>query len=297
MIGDAPKPQKKYMKNLYKAKYEQLRQQPEVSDMLFALERGFQQFGIDFYLVGAVARDVWMNVINNLSASRITKDIDFAVLINDKDTYPQLVHYLISNEGFAPYKGNAFVLIWKDKTQVDLLPFGNIEDEYGKVTINGTVLTSISLQGFTEVYENGLPEINLEDKHQFKFCTIPGIVILKLIAYDDRPEIRGDDIKDICHLLQHYFEINSEKIYEHHNDLFGNQDAELIHIAAFVMGREMKTIAQRNPALKQRINIILQTNTTDANNSPIAIIMLQYFGNTVEDNIALLQHLTQGYTE
>jgi predicted nucleotidyltransferase len=283
--------------NLYKAKYEQLRQQPEVSDMLFALERGFQQFGIDFYLVGAVARDVWMNVINNLPASRITKDIDFAVLINDKGTYPQLIQYLITNEGFAPYKGNAFVLIWKDKTQVDLLPFGNIEDEDGKVTIDGTGLTSISLQGFAEVYGNGLPEINLEDKHQFKFCTLPGIVILKLIAYDDRPEIRGDDIKDICHILQHFFEINTEQIYEHHNDLFGNEDADLIHIAATVMGREMKTIAQRTPALQQRINTILQANTTDANNSPIAILMLQYFGNTVEDNIILLEYLTAGFRE
>ncbi len=278
--------------NLYKAKYEQLRQQPEVSDMLFALERGFKQFGIDFYLVGAVARDVWMNAINNLPASRITKDIDFAVLINDKDIYPQLIDYLITNEGFTPYKGNAFVLIWKDKTQVDLLPFGNIEDEDGKVTINGTGLTSISPQGFTEVYEAGLPEINLEDKHQFKFCTLPGIIILKLIAYNDRPEIRGDDIKDICHILQHFFEINNDQILNNHNDLFGNENADLIHIAATVMGREMKTIAQRNPALQQRINTILQANITNSNNSPIAILMLQYFGNTVEDNITLLQHLT-----
>lgn len=283
--------------NLYKAKYEQLRQQPEVSDMLFALERGFKQFGIDFYLVGAVARDVWMNAINNLPASRITKDIDFAVLINDKGTYPQLIEYLINYEGFAAYKGNAFVLIWKDKTQVDLLPFGNIEDEDGTVTIDGTGLTSTSLQGFTEVYEAGLPQINLEDKHQFKFCTLPGIVILKLIAYDDRPEIRADDINDICHILKHFFDMHSVQIYDHHHELFDNENAELIDIAATVMGREMKTIAQRNPTLQQRITSILQANITNSDDSPIAILMLQYFGNTVEDNIALLKHLITGFEE
>ncbi len=283
--------------NLYKAKYEQLRQQPEVSDMLFALERGFQQFGIDFYLVGALARDVWMNAINNLPASRITKDIDFAVLINDKGTYPKLIQYLINNEGFAPYKGNSFVLIWKDKTQVDLLPFGNIEDEDSTVTIDGTGLTSISLQGFAEVYKNGLPEINLEGKHQFKFCTLPGIVILKLIAYDDKPEKRGDDIKDICHILKHFFDMYSEQIYDHHNDLFDNQEAELIDIAATVMGREMKNIALRNNALYQRITCILQSNTTSVSNSPIAKLMLQYFNNTIEDNIKLLKHLVKGLTD
>jgi len=34
--------------------------------------------------------------------------------------------YLIEVEGFVPYKENAFVLIWKDKTQVDLIPFGEL---------------------------------------------------------------------------------------------------------------------------------------------------------------------------
>jgi predicted nucleotidyltransferase len=282
--------------NLYKVKYDQIRQLPEVSDMLFALERGFQQFGIDYYLVGAVARDVWMNAINNLPISRVTKDIDFAVLINDKGTYAQLIAYLISNEGFASYKGNAFVLIWKDKKQVDLLPFGNIEDEDGTVTIIGTGLTSISLQGFTEVYENGLPEINLEDRHQFKLCTIPGIVILKLIAWHDRPEIRSDDIKDICHLLNHYFDMHSEHIYDYHNDLFDDENVSLIQIAAIVMGREMKTIAQRNLALQQRINTILEINITNGNNSQIAKLMQQYFGNTVEENITLLKYIILGFT-
>jgi predicted nucleotidyltransferase len=245
------------MKNIYKAKYDQLRQQPGVSDMLYALERGLQQFGIDFYLVGAVAKEVWMNAIHNLPINRITRDIDFAVLINDKGTYNKLIDYLITKEDFTLYKGNAFVLIWKDKTQVDLLPFGNIEDEDGNVIIDGTGLTSISLQGFAEVYENGLPSINLEDKHTFKFCTLPGIVILKLIAFDDRPEIRQDDIKDICHILNHFFDMYDEQIWSQHNDLFGNDKLSLLQIAAIVMGREMKSIVQRNPLLYQRLITIL----------------------------------------
>lgn len=105
--------------------------------MLSALERGFAIFGIDFYLVGAVARDVWMSGINKIEPRRTTGDMDFAVLINNKGTYEALKEYLINTEGFNPYKGNSFVLIWKDKTEVDLLPFGAIEDEDGKVTASG----------------------------------------------------------------------------------------------------------------------------------------------------------------
>jgi hypothetical protein len=39
--------------------------------MLYALERGLDKFGIDFYLVGAVARNVWMTGINNIAPRQL----------------------------------------------------------------------------------------------------------------------------------------------------------------------------------------------------------------------------------
>jgi len=181
--------------NYYKIDYKQLRLQPEIIEMLSALERGFGKFGIDYYLVGAVARDAWMSGINHISPKRTTADIDFAVLIGNKSIYEALKGYLIEKEDFHPIRGNDFVLIWKSKTQVDLLPFGSISDEDMEVTTGGLGLININMQGFAEVYEEGLPQLDLEGKHQFKFCTLPGIVLLKMIAWDDRPEIRRDDIK------------------------------------------------------------------------------------------------------
>jgi predicted nucleotidyltransferase len=77
----------------YKINFKQLRQQPQLSEMLSALERGLNKFDIDFYLVGAVARDLWMSAINDIPLSRITGDIDFAVFIDDKGTYGNLKKY------------------------------------------------------------------------------------------------------------------------------------------------------------------------------------------------------------
>jgi len=70
-------------------------------------------------LVGAVARDVWMNAINEKEPRRTTKDIDFAVFIKNTAAYIALKEYLIHQENFASYKGNDFVLAWKDYLQVD----------------------------------------------------------------------------------------------------------------------------------------------------------------------------------
>ncbi len=193
----------------YKISFEQIRQSPELSQMLGSLERGLERFGIDYYLVGAVSRDVWMTGINNIAPKRTTRDVDFAVFINERGIYEKLREYLITTEGFNPNHENAFVLIWQDGTQVDLLPFGAIEDDNRRVTVQGTGYTSVHVDGFLEVYEQQLPEVELGGVHRFKFCTLPGIVLLKLIAWDDRPESRRSDILDISHILAHFFDIYS----------------------------------------------------------------------------------------
>ena len=180
---------------------------------------------------------------------------------------------------------------------MDLLPFGAIEDEDGKVTIEGTGYTTVDVPGFHEVYEEGLPELELAGMHTFKFCTLPGIVVLKLIAWDDRPEARRDDIKDISDILHHFFDMYDEVIWTEHHDLFADETAELKHIAAKVMGREMRKIAQRNERLFERIEGILHSNTADAASSSMAKIMIEYFNNTAEDNVILLNHLREGFNE
>ncbi len=279
----------------YKISYDQLRQDPAIARMLDALERGFTKFKVDFYLVGALARDMWLGM-NNKRPKRTTTDVDFAVFIPDTKTYNELKDYLISEEGFNSYHGNSFVLIWKDGTEVDLMPFGDIEDN-GKVHVEGTGYTTIHVDGFREVYEEGLPDMELESGNRFKFCTLAGVVLLKIIAWDDRPEVRRDDILDISDMLKHYFSIHEEEIYENHNDLFLDENAELIEIAATVLGREMGEILKRNEEIANRVKGIIEENTRDQHNSRMGAIMTEYFDNTVEDNIGLLMRILSGINE
>ena len=279
----------------YRINFKQLRQRPDFLEMLVALERGFKKFHVDFYLVGAVARDVWMTAINAIPPSRITRDIDFAIFIEDKGTYQKLKRYLIEIEHFHPSKENTFVLLWQGRMQVDLLPFGNIDDKNEKVSFEGTGLTSLNMPGFMEIYESGLPELDLEGEHRFKFCTLPGIVILKLIAWEDRPEIRRDDLKDILIILTHFFEMYTDQIYAHHSDLFGDNDFGLNLIASRVMGREMKKIAIRNEKLNERLTNLLEKNTMDVKTSEIGKIMANWANTTVDESLKPLLEIQRGF--
>lgn len=285
------------MMSSYKVSFDQIRQKESMGDMLKALETGLGKYGIDYYLVGAVSRDVWMSGIHKIIPRRTTGDIDFAIFINDKGLYEQLKDHLIANGGFTSYSGNAFVLIWKDGTELDLLPFGAIEDEDRRVTVQGTGYTSMHVDGFREVYEEELLEIELDNKLQFKVCTLPGIVLLKLIAWNDRPEARRDDIKDISDILNHFFEMYKDVIWEHHNDLFEREENGLLTIAVRVMGREVRKITMRNEQLYKRILHILEANTATVGTSKIAFIMREYFDNTLEESFALVKELKRGFED
>ena len=221
------------MSDLLTIPFNKIRSEGNYKEILEALERGFSKFGIDFYLVGATARDVWMRGVHEVPPKRATSDIDFGIMIKDSYIFDELKNYLIEVEGFTSYKENAFVLIWKDKTQIDLIPFGELEQE-GVATVNGTGFTSMNVEGFKEVFEQASEEIQTEDQH-FKVCTLAGIVILKLIAWDDRPEMRGDDIDDIAEIIKNYFHFNSDAIWEHHIDLF-TDDSNLDERQEVILG-------------------------------------------------------------
>lgn len=283
----------------YKLNFEQIRQGEKMDNLLQALERGFEKFGIDFYLIGAVSRDLWMAGIHAIKPGRTTGDIDFAVYINDKGVYEALKEYLITTEDFSTYKENAFVLIDKEGLEVDLLPFGALEDEDRRVVVQGTGYTSIHVDGFKEVYDSNLPEVEMGG-HKFKFCSLPGIVLLKMIAWQDRPEARTSDITDISDVLNHYFNMHADEIYERHADIFtdgSETDATLTELAARVMGREIKSIAQRDGKLLARIANLLNVNTANAATSKMAEIMATYFDNTLEESLRVLQHLKLGFQE
>ena len=275
-----------------KIPFSKIREEGQFKEIFLALERGFNKFGIDFYLVGATARDVWMKGIHDLPPKRATSDIDFGIMIKDSFVFDDLKSYLIEEEGFIPSKNNEFVLIWKDKSQVDLIPFGDLESE-GIVTVKGNGFTSMNVEGFKEVYEQASEEIITEDQ-RFKVCTLPGIVILKLIAWDDRPEVRRDDIDDIAEIIINYFHLNDEVIFEQHSDLF-TDDIELDEIASQFLGREIGKIVSGNPKLVERIKGILENGLNDNNN--LAELFASESDQTIEYSKSLISHIKKGIEE
>ena len=77
------------MSNILNIQFNKIRQEGNYKELLGALERGFSKFNIDYYLVGALARDIWMKGVYDTPPKRATTDIDFGVLIKDSEMFSE----------------------------------------------------------------------------------------------------------------------------------------------------------------------------------------------------------------
>jgi len=262
----------------------------ELKDVFDAVEEAFNATGTDYYIIGAVARDIWYS--RGSKTMRQTKDVDFAVLVGSQENYEAVKQYLKENKNFVDTRGNSFVMLTPSGVQVDILPFGEIEIDDG-VSIAGGGLTSIKVNGFMEVYQSGTEEVEMETGHNFKIATLPSIVLLKLIAFDDRPEKRSKDARDIANIISHFFDLQADLIYEKHTDLFADEanDQSLEEIAATVIGREIKKICVSNESLMERLKKILQSHIDLKDESSFIRNMVAETGGTVEMSVQLLQNI------
>jgi predicted nucleotidyltransferase len=265
----------------------------ELKEVFDALEEAFHVKEVDFYLIGALARNIWYS--RGSKQFRTTKDLDFAVMISNKEDYESVRTYLKVHKNFKDTKGNEFIMISPSGVEIDILPFGAIEID-DEVKLMGTGLTNIKVNGFMEVYQAGTEEVTLKTGHIFKIATLPAIVLLKLIAYDDRPEIRFKDARDIVNIITHYFDLQAETIYEHHADLFGGEEGSLSEISANVIGREMKKIIDDNIDLYNRLTGIIIKQIELKANSAFIRNMVNEDNSNVEEVIRLLENLLDGLT-
>lgn len=277
-----------------KITFSQLRQ-GNLDELFAVLEHELVALGIDFYLIGAIARDIWLTAIHDIEPGRITHDLDLAVLLADEEQYQLLHKRLIETGRFTARRDNAYTLIFEDGRAVDLLPFGAISMEQS-VRVAGQGLTTIRVDGFQEVYEAGTEPVKI-DSQSFRVCTLAGIVLLKLIAYDDRPEHRQKDILDISTILQHYFDIAEDDIFENHNDLFSDDEFDITLTAARVMGRQMAPIVALSNALRQRIDQIIGHQINLGENSPVAELLIRNTRWSINYALTILRQLQGGVSD
>jgi predicted nucleotidyltransferase len=237
---------------------------PVIVNMLKEMENVFQQHDVDFYIVGAVARDIQLASKPGYGAIRATEDVDLAILLASEEQFYQVKEALLATGSFEAHPAEPTKLLYQRAIEVDLLPFGAIENDQRETRINKPKVFIMDMPGFQEAYSSVIPV--LLDGISINVCSLEGIVLLKLIAYDDRPD-RTKDISDIEHIIKVYFDLFDDTVYSEYFDVMELYDTEtgnyLELVSARVIGRKIKDLLTNSPDVKNRMEIILNKRPTD----------------------------------
>jgi predicted nucleotidyltransferase len=230
--------------NILKVNYEHTVRQ-KFGTSIEALERAFNRFGIDYYLIGAFVREVWTDHIAGLPEKRVTRDLDFAVFISNHDQYEALKKHLITKEKFAEHE-EPYRLLTQDGNIIDLIPFGGIEKN-SEVYLTGHKAVHLSVFGTKEVTANAqVIEGN------FKVITLPGLAVMKLVAWYESTD-RSKDLEDFYYLLMNYSNMATDDLYKENNLDLLETCFEVRFAGARLLAREIKTIIKDSDKLNLKI--------------------------------------------
>ena len=233
---------------------------PNILTLLTEMEAVFNKFGIDYYVAGAFARDIQFQTKQPDSNFRKTNDVDLAVCINHEDHYNDVMDALVATNSFVRDEKEIIKLHYRLGIEVDLIPFGAIEDEKRNVKLTKPRAFTLQMPGFAEA--NAFTEEIKSGKLTLRTCSIEGLIMLKLISWDDRPE-RTHDLTDIDNIIDAYFNWNSDEIYSDHFEVMEKYDTNDLHfympkISAHIIGLKMKLLLADSTELFQRVKKILK---------------------------------------
>jgi predicted nucleotidyltransferase len=203
-------------------------------------------------------REVWTDHIKTLPDKRATRDIDFAIYINEHEQYDKLKQQLIEKAGFKEHK-EPYRLLTPNNNIVDLIPFGGIEQN-GEVLIKGHKVVVLSVFGTKEVTEKA--EVI---ENNFKVITLPGLAILKLIAWHETDD-RAKDLEDFYYILQNYADIATDDLYLEENLHLLEEYDEVRLSGARLLGKDILKIVAETSDLKDSVVQIL-TNLINGHTS------------------------------
>lgn len=265
---------------------------PYFNETFKCIDQIMKEHNVPYYLIGVSAMALEL-LKKGIKPSRGTKDIDFAIMISSLHKYEEISISLEQN-GFNKVKAPWTFYSDKYNVAIDILPFGQIEEND---TINfNKRYSDLHVLGFSEVLEEAV-EVEIEEK-VVNIPPLPGMIILKLVAWSDRPEERENDLADILKIIQHFYDIAYDEIVEFNYDTFPEEDDfEEIVIAAEVLGRKAKVFLNKSERLSQRILKVLEENLTNASKSKIAKEWARKLDKDIEFAYKILEAFQKGILE
>jgi len=208
--------------------------------LIHTLDAVMKQLAIPYFVIGASARDILVEHVHGLETGRATRDIDFAVAISSWDDYDRLKAMLTLTGEFT-LGANAHRLMFgtgEGAYPLDLVPFDGVENE-GEIAWPPSGESIMNVAGYGDAYASAL-DIEIEPGFQVKIVSLPAMVVLKILAWNDRPE-RDKHASDVFLVLRSYHQAGQfDRLYDEALDLLAQADYDVEVAGAALLGSDVK---------------------------------------------------------
>lgn len=229
---------------------------PLLKDLLKELSSFFDSINVEFYVIGATARDIILSNLHDLVPDRKTADLDIAIAISNWNQFQSIEENLPKKEGFTKSKEQKQRFIYKGIYVIDIVPFGGVAEDNGNIYWPPDETIAMSVWGFPEM-ANATIRVEIDGKFSIEIASLPGLFILKLVAWKDRHLLGSKDAYDMALLLTNYLDINTERAVEEHYDLYETDEFDQVIAGAQLMARDVKLMVQENEKTLEYLREIL----------------------------------------
>ncbi len=243
-------------------------QHPLLKPVLEELIPVFEESGIKFYIIGAVARDIILDLYSEKS-QRVTMDLDIAIAINDWSAFDALATKIVSLPNFTKDTKQQQKFLYKSDFEIDIVPYGGIKSQNDKIYWPPDESFAMTVLGFEEV-EDSLLKIQLDEELNFDIVSLEGVFLLKLFAWKDRFHKTTKDAEDLGFLLNNYFNINRDSSFdEPYNKVYDLEDFTELKAGAIILGQKLNLMLVKSSPVKAKLKSILEEDIAKSEESKL----------------------------
>lgn len=243
----------KYLKMNYNISSEKFTH-PLLKPILQELTTFFNEYKISFFVIGATARDIVMQ-LHNESSGRLTHDLDIAITINNWEQFAIIEAEITSLPNFTKDPKQKQRFLYLEKFELDIVPFGDIKKEDNKIFWPPDEEIAMSVLGFSEVSNETLT-VKVDEEIEVQIASLAGIFILKVVAWRDRNLETNKDADDMAFILQNYLEIYREESLDYYEEIYTDNHTILTG-GATLLGKHLNEILNTHLSVKQGFKDIL----------------------------------------
>jgi predicted nucleotidyltransferase len=247
---------------------------PLLKELLQALTVFFEGVGSEFYVIGATARDIILSGIHAQHSGRKTVDLDIAIAIPDWNKYQEISDRLCQEEGFTKSTEQKQRFFYKGVYMLDIVPFGDVAKEDKYIYWPPEESFAMPVHGFIEVAKDAL-EITVDNLLTIRVASLPGIFILKLIAWYDRHLEHDRDAEDMAFIISNYLSLNDERAARDHYDIYDRTPFSNFIAGGTLIARDIITVIKDDLSVRGRLATILREEINKTLDSPLINQMLE----------------------